>query len=479
MVAILGANSVSGGYEVSNSLRFNDGDNPLLTRTHSDTNHRTFTFSCWVKRSALGTGNQRLFSTDDEASDDFRIRFTSADILHVSDNQSGTAYEFDTNRKFRDISAWYNIVVAWDTTQGTNTNRVKIYVNGVQETSFSTASYPTQNHDTLVNQNTSHEVGGSIYDSDGTGARQSFDGYMSEVHFVDGSQLAPTSFGEFDDNGVWIPKKYSGSYGTNGFFLEFKQTGTSQNSSGIGADTSGNDNHFAVTNLASTDITEDTCTNNFATFNSIIPVHSSMTLKEGNLQGLTANAYGNNVSNSWFSTIGVDQGKWYAEFKLIQNSSSEGGLVGVAYDLSKQQQGSSSSAYNFAQSIDEGWAYNMNGSWYNNGANAGFSTYTTNDIIGVALDLDNNKIYWSKNGTYQNSGDPANNTNGISIDANEVYFFAISDTTLSNTFTYQANFGNPPFTISSGNNDGKYGNFEYAPPSGYYALCTKRLAEFG
>ena len=142
---VIGGDGKPTGYEVSNSLRFNDGDNPLLTRTHSDTNHRTFTFSCWVKRSALGTGNQRLFSTDDEASDDFRIRFTSADILHVSDNQSGTSYEFDTNRKFRDPSAWYHIVVAWDTTQGTNTNRVKIYVNGVQETSFSTASYPTQN----------------------------------------------------------------------------------------------------------------------------------------------------------------------------------------------------------------------------------------------------------------------------------------------------------------------------------------------
>tara|TARA_R100000231_G_scaffold6219_1_gene9249 strand:- start:1419 stop:2840 length:1422 start_codon:yes stop_codon:yes gene_type:complete len=473
MVAVLGANSVSGVYEVSNSLRFNDDDSPYLSRTPSSASNRTtWTWSAWIKRSAISTSNyQTMWNAGSSSSDDIRLTITNNDQIIFGTDATNF---FITSQRLRDVSAWYHIVLAFDTTQGTASDRAKLYINGSLVSNFSTDNRSSLSGSYAYNNTVGHALGRQA-----TGGSAHYDGYMAEINFIDGQQLAQTQFGEFDDNGVWIPKEYTGTYGTNGFFLEFKQTGTSQNASGIGADTSGNDNHFAVTNFTATDITEDTCTNNFATFNSIIPVHSSMTLKEGNLQGLTANAYGNGVSNSWFSTIGVDQGKWYAEFKLIQNSSSEGGLVGVAYDLSKQQQGSSSSAYNFAQSIDEGWAYNMNGSWYNNGANAGFSTYTTNDIIGVALDLDNNKIYWSKNGTYQNSADPANNTNGISIDANEVYFFAISDTTLSNTFTYQANFGNPPFTISSGNNDGKYGNFEYAPPSGYYALCTKRLAEFG
>jgi len=457
---VVGGDGKPTGYEIDNSLRFNDGDLPLLTRTHSDTNHRTFTFSCWVKRSALGTGNMRLFNTDDEASDDFRIRFTSADILHISDNQSGTSYELDTNRKFRDISAWYHIVVAWDTTQGTAANRIKLYVNGVQETSFSTASYPTQNFDTLVNQNTSHEVGGSLYDADGTGPRQPFDGYMSEVYFIDGTAYAASDFGETNDNGVWIPKDAKGdlTFGTNGFYMEFQQTGTSANSSGMGADTSGNDNHFAATNLAATDVTTDTPTNNFCTYNAV-DTSSNITLSEGNTLA-TANS---NHSASR-ATIGLRNGKWYWENKIVSDSGGPAvGIMAANASLVDQLNSTPSRFYrDSGQKITDGTASN-----YGN-------TYTTNDIIGVALDLDNGAIYFYKNGTIQNSGTAAftdllTATTEHWLPAVKLYNEAIS-----------INFGNPSHSISSGNADANgYGNFEYAVPSGYYSLCTKNLAEYG
>ena len=470
---VLGSNSaVAGGYEIDNSLRFNDGDNPLLTRTHSDTNHRTFTFSCWVKRSALGTGNQRLFSTDDEASDDHRIRFTSADILHVSDNQSGTSYELNTNRVFRDVSAWYHIVVAWDTTQGTAANRIKIYVNGVQETSFSTASYPTQNYDTLVNQNTSHEVGGSLYS---TSPRQSFDGYMSEVYFIDGQQLAPTEFGETNDNGVWIPKEYSGTYGNNGFFLEF------QNSGALGTDTSGNGNNFTPTNLTATDQTTDTPTNNFATLN---PLSSNnATLSEGNVEGIRTSS---GSSFTAVSTIAPSNGKWYFEY---QNTAAQNSQVAI---VNLDVWPSGTDLYNFpvgesaAVLIEANANYNIT---FGQDASTNTTLQNSTNLItakyGFAVDIDNNDLYVSANGNWYggssfNQSDFSNAT-AVTTDLPSNAPLAIGvNGSLANTI--YINFGNPggDDSISSGNADANgYGNFEYAVPSGFYSLCTKNLAEYG
>ena len=262
---IVGGNE-SKGYEISNSLRFNRGGTAFLEKTFSSAgNRRTFTASVWVKRSRLND-RQAIFSASADGSNECFIWFDTDDELFVKENTSNsTDFEIRTNRKFRDPSAWYHIVVAYDTTNSTSGDRVRIYVNGVEETSFANETQPDQNFQTKFNKNSQAlNIGRMNY------GQEYFGGYLTEIHWVDGSQLAPTSFGEFDDNGVWIPKKYTGSYGTNGYFLQFKQTGTSQNSSGIGADTSGEDNHFAVTNLAATDITEDTCTNNFATLNSIL-----------------------------------------------------------------------------------------------------------------------------------------------------------------------------------------------------------------
>jgi len=471
---IVGGNE-SKGYDVENSLRINAGDSAYLSRTQTAGNQRTFTASVWVKRSRLND-RQALFSATVDGSNECFIWFDTDDELFVKENTSNsTDFEIRTNRKFRDPSAWYHIVVAYDTTESTAGDRVRIYVNGVEETSFANETQPNQNFETKFNKNSQvANIGRMNY------GQEYFGGYLTEIHWVDGSQLAPTSFGEFDDNGVWIPKKYTGSYGTNGYFLEFQQTGTSQNSSGIGADTSGQDNHWAVTNLAATDITEDTCTNNFATINSLANQFNPATLSEGN----TRVDFDNGTSTVYnISTIGVSSGKWYCEIKAVTIPDyAEIGIASRPCIASGNNDKLTVNQYNYGYTANNGnvKSNNTSGSSYGN-------TYDDGDIIGIALDLDNNKLYFSKNGTFQNSGDPTSGSTGtgaVSIEApsgtiDGVYYFAVGDNRNGHDTRMDCNFGNPAFSISSGNSDGKYGNFEYSVPSGYYALCTKRLAEFG
>ena len=469
---ILGGNTGIAAYEIDNSLRFNDDDSAKLQRTpSSDGNKRVWTISTWLKRSKLGA--LQTFFGAGSSSPDTLIKLTPDDEFEISRYSGGYTWQVTSSNKLRDSSAWYHLVGAVDTTQGTASNRVKLYINGVQVSSFTNSSYPSQNFDTELNDTSRPTKLGTH-----PGDTQYYDGYMTETHFVDGSQLAPTDFGEFDDNGVWIPKQYTGSYGTNGFFMQFKQTGTSQNSSGIGADTSGNDNHFAVTNLASTDITEDTCTNNFCTFTPIDTPETNPTLSEGNVKLATqaSPAYTFDVAS-----FGLQQGKWYWEIKCSGAYDDDYHMVGIA------------STQPTAHNQELGYFTNDYGLYGGGGVNslrygATFYSYgnaiTNNDIVGVALDLDNNRLYFSINGTFQNSSDPANGTNPISItDPSSTdrgfYFPAVCFLDGSNSATYEGNWGNPSFSISSGNNDGLYGNFEYSVPSGYYALCTKRLAEFG
>ena len=469
---VVGGNE-SKGYEISNSLRFNPGDTPKLTRTNASGGDRQkFTISFWTKRANIGS-THIFFDAGTSTSTDsgsFSCSINSSDKLFIG----GGATSFrQTNRLFRDVSAWYHIVIAVDTTDSTADDRIKIYVNGVQETSFTTNNAISLNQNTPVNESSKvHQICNRQKSSS-----LPFDGYMTEFHFIDGAQKAQTDFGEFDDNGVWIPKKYTGTYGTNGFFMEFKQTGTSANSSGIGADTSGNDNHFTPTNLAATDITEDTCTNNFCTFNPIDTPHTDPTFSEGNCKIVTeASTYTYDVAN-----FGLSQGKWYFEVKCTTSPDNDYHMVGI------------SSTQPTAHNQELGYHANDYGIYGAGGVNslrygATFYSYgnaiDNGDIVGVALDLDNNKLYFSINGTFQNSSNPANATNPISITdpsstGRGFYFPAICYLDGSNSGTYEANFGNPSFSISSGNTDGKYGNFEYEVPSGFYAICTKRLAEFG
>ena len=275
---------------------------------------------------------------------------------------------------------------------------------------------------------------------------------MSEVVFIDGQQLDPTSFGEFDsDSGIWKPIPYTGSYGTNGFFLEF------QNSAALGTDSSGNGNNFTVNNLTSVDQSTDTSTNNFCTANPLSK-SSSITTANGNLSITMPSS----TFQSAMATIAVDQGKWYWEQKV-----SSLGIINCGVTKSKQDGTTHSS-------VDAGRVmYSSNGNIYDEGfANSPIATgttFTTNDIIGIALNLDAGTIGFYKNGsliyTYSNAGLTTNEM----TPAWGLY-----------SATWDLNFGSPPFTISSGNSDADgYGNFEYAVPSGYYALCTKNLAEYG
>jgi hypothetical protein len=466
MPLILGANSVSASVEI-NSLRFNSGSSDSLTRTPaSASNRKTWTFSSWVKRSILTSGDQAIFDAYTSGTDQVQLFFASDDDLILSVRVSNFGANLRTNAKFRDPSAWYHIMVAVDTTQGTTSNRTKLYVNGVQETSFSEADYPNINVDTAVNNTVLHRVG----DSD---LEDFFNGYLAETVLIDGLALDPTSFGEFDeDSGIWKPIDVSGlTFGTNGFYLEFKD------SSALGDDTSGNSNDFTVNNLTSIDQTTDTPTNNFSTLNTLnVPTSNAPTFSEGNLKTVTNGVDGNFGGTS---TIGISQGKWYAEFKFI--STTAGMLVGVTGDPSNDARLNNYTGENIL-----GYSvYSANGNKYNNASNSAFGvSWTTNDIIGVALDLDNHKIYFHKNGVYMNSGDPTSGATGtgsaFNLTTGYDYFFSVSDGSSGASSTIDANFGNAPFTISSGNSDANgYGNFEYAVPSGYYSLCTKNLAEYG
>jgi hypothetical protein len=470
---IVGGNQSTGDF-ITNSLRLNDDDSPSLSLDLSSPNTDKFTLSMWVKRTGartqLGSLGKRLTG---EAGDN-----RSIDIEQGSTGRLGisayngvadsnvAAYNSNTGEGplLRDTSAWYHFVYAFDTGQGTAGNRFKWYINGVLQSGYNTTTTPSQNADLFDSSGSIIRIGKAINNESRFG-----DMYIAQYYYVDGQQYDHTYFGEFNDNGVWVPvengKGAGGAitFGTNGFYLEFKQTGTSANASGIGADTSGNGKHLTPANLAAIDITTDTPQNNFATWNPLDPNRDN-DLSEGNTQYVSPTSAREQIR----STFGLTSGKWYWETKP---TTANGGLsVGVLKE-------------NASMTLDDslgkdayGWSYDSDGSsrHSNSSTSSGFDTYTSNDIIGVALDLDNHEIFFYKNGTAQNSGNKA-----FDLDTGETYFAACGSNSNGSTETFQVNFGNAPFSISSGNTDGKYGNFEYAPPSGYYALCTKRLAEYG
>ena len=470
------------GYEIDNSLRFNYPDNPQLSFTpSSDGNKRVATASFWLKRGVSRASNDlHIMGSQEDGSNLYSIRIRSsgnADVFQFLNAVSGSTsngFTYKSTAAIRDHSAWYHFVVAMDVTQSDSNNGLKLYVNGVLQTSNTIGSY-NQNVD--VSFNTSGEamkIGIKSDDSD------PFDGYLADFHWIDGTQKQASDFGEYNDNGVWIPKEYDGSYGTNGFYLEFKQTGTSQNSSGIGADTSGNDNHFAVSNLAATDVTEDTPTNNFATLN---PLNSSasVALSEGNTKHTNSGA--NDQASA--ATMGFTKGKWYWEVKCVDKAEVGINLNSDILQLSNDSTVGSNDANIKATSLITNSAGGSN-DLRHNGSNESITSVSVadGDIISVAVDADNGKIWFAKNGTYFNSGDPAAGSNeakdfsGAYTSGNFITPVGLIATGDGDIF--EINFGNPSFSISSGNFDGAgYGNFEYAVPSGYYSLCTKNLAEYG
>ena len=299
-------------YSVDRSLRFSRADTTYVERTPSSNgNKRTWTFSAWIKRGQL-TSLQTFFSAGTN-NPDVIVKFTPSDQFEVSRYGGSYQTQVTSTQKFRDPSAWYHLVAAVDTTQATASNRVKMYVNGTQITDFANSNYPSQNYEYPEINNTSYSNKIGKHGSNS----QNFDGYMTEINFLDGYAYDPSYFGETNTiTGQWVPKKYVGSYGTNGFYLNFSDnSGTSATT--LGKDSSGNGNNFTPFNFSvaagvGNDSLEDTPTNNFATMNPLVP-SPSVTWANGNLDlsGSSGTAYSQNNT----STFGVSSGKWYVEVK--------------------------------------------------------------------------------------------------------------------------------------------------------------------
>ena len=442
--------SQSGGYLIDNSIRFNDGDSARLSATQLSGSTTTWTFSCWLKRSEIGQQNS-IFTVGSSNTNDFLMYFSgTADTIDIIVRNSSTINgRLNTNAVFRDASAWYHIVFTYDSTNATSSERMRLYINGERVTSFSTETYPSLNQISVVN-NSSY----TMHISSIRGGADYFDGYMAEINHIDGQALSPTDFGEFDsDSGIWKPIRYSGSYGTNGFYLDFENSGS------LGADQSGNGNNWTPTNLASTDQTTDTPTNNFCTLN---PLSNAMggTLSEGNLQIVS-----NGSDKHCFSTFGLTSGKWYFEVKDI----SQGGQFKV-FALTDADHNDTTPGTNHCHIIFSTGATSTSGT-----VNSNAGAMTTGDILAVAINLDDGEVYFTKNGNID-TGLTAQAT-GISISGRKRDFRISAFESSGTSTTAGFNFGNPSFSISSGNTDDNgYGNFEYAPPSGYLALCTQNLA---
>jgi hypothetical protein len=476
LLALSGTNSVSGGYEIDNSLKLEPDNTEYLSRTIGSTsNRKTFTVSCWFKRTELKAGaadanGHNLFMAGGDSTSMVSLQFhtwqdTYADTLEFRVVGSSNN---NTTRRFRDTSAWYHVVLAVDTTQATEANRWKLYVNGVQETSFSRTSYPSQNADTVNNvANNVVRIGTKPYNGNEFGY---FAGYIADYYHIDGQALAPTDFGEFDDDsGIWKPKAYTGSFGTNGWYLDFVD------GSDLGDDESGNGNDFTENNITSADQATDTPTNNFTTFNTLRRYNQGwVTFKEGATNVITGS--GNNWTTI-FNTMAVNKGKWYFEGEVYSNEITQ--MFGQTPQPWTELNVHTAWYLGARADKQEGAAYYCSGDdVYYEGGYVNSSASTGGDIISVAMDCDNNKVHFAVNGVYTNSSDPANNTNGFAM-LDDYQYFATAIYPGGATWKY--NFGGyTTISISSAASDANgYGTFEYAPPSGYYALCSKNLAEYG
>ena len=449
--------SVSGGYQISRSLRFNSADSAYLSRTPaSASNRQTWTWSGWVKRGKLGIDTY-VFGCLIDGTQASIIRFTSGDILrlYTYDAASSTSQYFDTNAVFRDPSAWYHIVGIHDTTQATASNRLKLYINGVQQTGTTTGSVP-QNSNCVVNTANQHRIG-----SNNVIAGQEFDGYMTEVNFIDGQALTPSSFGETNaQTGVWQPKAYSGSYGTNGFYLNFSDN-SNTTAATLGKDYSGNGNNwtpnnFSVTAGAGNDSLVDSPTSygtdtgvggtvrgNYAILNplTILPTGQALSITNGNLDY--------SGTSGWWgarSSIGMTSGKWYCEVTITGGSTPYNTIVGLTTSQA------AASGTDFYAGLDAyGWGYfGSNGRKFNNGTSTAYgNNFGLNVTVGIAFDADAGSLTFYESGTSQ----------GIAFTGltNGPYFFTFSQVGASGSI----NFGQRPFA--------------YTAPSGYKALCTQNL----
>jgi len=447
-------------HEISHSIRFDDGSSEYLSRTPGSAgNRKTMTWSGWFKRSDLA-GHQRFFG----AGVDNYVSFTSAGAIEINLRSGGSTSNafIVTNNLHRDVSAWYHIVVAIDTTQGTDTNRVKIYVNGVQQTSFSEDAYPSQNNDLNSFNNTVEQFIGRY------SSGNYYDGYMAEVHFIDGLALAPASFGE-TKNDIWIPKDTSGlTYGTQGFRLQFKQAGLSANASGLGADTSGNTNHLNSVNHAAHDRVPDSPTNNFATYNGVM--RANMTFSEGNLKALGVGGNYDNIAGTILFDPTDSRGYYWEWYVVAHDDDTEIGIAKVDNSNFNQSDATNPTAHS-ALTV----SYRGSGQKKVNNSNSSYGTAWDNgNILSVAVK--SGSVFFYHNGTLQASGTAAT----TSLTGEPTPY--VPSFSINGTQSGIVNFGQDSsfagnVTAQNNTDANGIGDFYYSPPAGYVALCTANLPD--
>ena len=445
------------GYNIDNSLKCqaNSGNEWFYRNSPTAGNKKTFTFSFWIKRTQLDgyEADNYLMSQGSNA----RFHFAGHTLRFMFD---GNSTEMEAAGKLRDTSAWYHIVLAIDTTQATNTNRVKAYVNG-ESYAFNNNDWPS------LNQESSWMSGTNMYFNtrDGDGSYDN-SGYWAEIAVVDGQALAPTSFGEYNDDGIWIPKDLSDiTFGNEGFWWNFSDA------SNLGADSSGNSNTATFNNLTTADLATDTPTNNFCTWNPLLePLQRD---QYGNVRTISEGGTKVTGSTAWGGvkgTIGVTNGKWYWENKASGNDT----IIG--WQTENYTPDSGTNSHNVIDTValyqDGNYVWIKDSTSGRNDTSAS-GTNASGQIMGFALDLDSSPQTAT---FYRNGSAIASNVNIDGATGKTLFPFMSQYNQSAET-----NFGAyTTFTISSSNTDANgYGTFEYAPPSGYYAICTKNLAEYG
>jgi hypothetical protein len=436
----------------SNSLRFRASNSAYLSRTPSTaSNRRTFTYSAWVKRGTI-TSDRELISAGSGSALYCGYRFTNSEKLDVCLDDSN--YRLRTTQVFRDPSSWYHIVIAIDTTQSTSSNRVKVYVNGSQVTAFDTALYPTQNYDTQFNSTTAHNIGRRTEDS-----AAYFDGYMTNINFIDGLALEPNLFGTVDaTSGAWVPVTYAGSYGTNGFFLPFTNATSTTT---LGYDFSGLGNNWTANNISVTaGVTYDSMTDvptltsetasNFCTLNSVAKTYANGTKSAGNLDFV---GDGTNYCQALGTIATPLSGKYYWEVTAtVGVGSAERRLVGLwstnnfNFSLDTPQESTQGALHYYA--LDGDIAINDPFPFADYGA-----SWTTGDVIGVAVNIDTNQVTFYKNNVSQGAVSLPSNMQGVPLYPSGISLYSNSGLSF--------NFGQRPFA--------------YTPPTGFVALNTYNM----
>ena len=460
----------TGDYEIDNSIKFETANTESLTKSQTASNRKTWTLSFWFKRTKVDTDLQYTFQANVSSSTVFDIVLNGITDWRISDYTSGSrSLAFYSTVPLRDASAWYHLVVACDTTQSTEANRFKIYLNGVQVDTisgyFSTAQYPAEDYETNINNSAATlSIGKSI------SASTNFCGYIAEVNFIDGLMKDEEDFGKFDSNsGIWQPIEYTGSYGNEGYYLDFADSGD------LGDDESGNGKDFTENNITAADQATDTPTNNFCTWS---PLWAESRANGTITEGATQVAWGGGAWKIARSSMAVSKGRWYWEIKgaNVTGDTWNNNLFGFASVEGQNGQYGPTvligySTGNYYYRVDNSQTGDSSTGWDSGGA------WSSSDTFGFALDLESStkKFILYRNGSAVNGS----GTDLVSAFQTEQFFtpYATSyngDTQFLNWGGYTVN------TISSAASDANgYGTFEYAPPTGYYALCTKNLAEYG